>query len=162
MEKEQVLGKNAFELFPFLKETGGDQDYLAVLEGKTITSKDRPYYIQKTGRQGFYEARYSPLRDKKGAIIGGLALIRDTTDRKRAEEVLRESEAKYRSLSESLEDMVKKQVAELKHAETLAAIGKMISVVSHEIRNPLQNIRLGFETLRLISEIGRASCRERG
>jgi signal transduction histidine kinase len=39
-------------------------------------------------------------------------------------------------------------VAELKQSEHLAAIGKMISVVSHEIRNPLQNIQLGFEMLR--------------
>ncbi len=149
--KAQVLGKNAFELFPFLTETGEDRNYAVVLEGRTVTSTDRPYYVQQTGRQGFYEAHYSPQRDARGAIVGGLMILRDISARKRSEEILRESEAKYRSLSEGLEVMVRKQVAELRQAETLAAIGKMISIVAHEIRNPLQNVRLGFETLRIIS-----------
>ncbi|RJP22632.1 MAG: PAS domain S-box protein [Candidatus Abyssobacteria bacterium SURF_5] len=146
--KKDVIGRNAMELFPYLKETGEAQNYAAVLEGKTVVSKDRPYYIEETARRGFYEAHYSPLRNRAGEIIGGLAIVRDISERRHFEEVLRESEAKYRHLSESLEVMVKKQVAELKQAESLAAIGKMISIVAHELRNPLQNVQLGVENLR--------------
>jgi signal transduction histidine kinase/FixJ family two-component response regulator len=69
-------------------------------------------------------------------------------ERKRAEEALRESEARYRSLSESLEETVEKKVAELEQAENLAAIGRMVSAVAHEVRNPLQNIQIGVDAMR--------------
>jgi signal transduction histidine kinase len=63
-------------------------------------------------------------------------------------EALRRSEAQYRSLSESLEETVEEKVAELQQVQRLAAIGQMVSVVAHEIRNPLQNIRMGIDAVR--------------
>ncbi|MBI4831764.1 MAG: PAS domain-containing protein [Candidatus Lindowbacteria bacterium] len=68
-------------------------------------------------------------------------------ERVRAEEELAKSESRYRHLSESLEETVKKQVAELRQAQTLAALGQMVSVVAHEIRNPLHTINLGIDSL---------------
>lgn len=68
-------------------------------------------------------------------------------ERTNAENALRESETRYRLLCEALESVVKEKVAELKQAETLAYAGKMMSVFVHEIRNPLQNIILGIESL---------------
>jgi signal transduction histidine kinase len=66
----------------------------------------------------------------------------------RAMEALQKSEARYRALSESLEETVRKKVTELQQAESLAALGRMVSVVAHEVRNPLQNIRMGFDEIR--------------
>jgi signal transduction histidine kinase len=71
---------------------------------------------------------------------------------KQSEEALRKSEARYRGLSESLEETVKEKVAELRQAQRLAALGQMVSFVAHEIRNPLQNIRFGVDEIR--KEIG--------
>jgi PAS domain S-box-containing protein len=83
--RENVLGKSAFELFPGLKESGEDKFYLAALSGKTIVAESRPYHIPETGRSGFFDGYYSPRHDENGVVIGGVAIIRDVTDRKRAE-----------------------------------------------------------------------------
>jgi len=84
--------------------------------------------------------------------VGGKPVLQgifhDITERKRIENELRKSETRYRQLSERLEEIVQEKVAELKQAEQLAAIGQMVSVVAHEVRNPLQNIRFGVEFLR--------------
>ncbi len=64
-------------------------------------------------------------------------------------EALRNSEARYRKLSASLEDKVKEKMAELRQAESLATIGRMVSIVAHEVRNPLQNIQMGVDSIRI-------------
>lgn len=48
----------------------------------------------------------APMYDSAGTITGHMAMIQDITERKRAEEAFRESEAYYRMLTESLSDFV--------------------------------------------------------
>ena len=55
------------------------------------------YSLSKRRREYFYEARLSPLPDDQIMVI-----IRDITDRKRAEAALKASEEKYRSLIENI------------------------------------------------------------
>src|ERR1051325_6070178 len=83
VKREEVLGRSAFELFDSLKETGEDKYYLAAIAGKTVVAEARPYNIPETGRSGFFDGYYSPRHDENGSVIGGVAIIRDVTDRKR-------------------------------------------------------------------------------
>lgn len=48
----------------------------------------------------------SPVRDERGAIIGASCIARDISDRIKAEEALRESEAKYQLLIDHTQDIV--------------------------------------------------------
>ncbi len=85
IKREDVLGKCAFDLFPCLKETGEDRYYFDALAGRTIVAEGRPYDVPETGRSGFFDGYYSPRHDENGVVVGGVAIIRDVTDRKRAE-----------------------------------------------------------------------------
>src|SRR5579885_247588 len=67
--------------------------------------------------EGFYKStlssvslwlslHFSPLRDSNGDIIGGIAVVEDITERKRAEEALERNERKFRTLVENLPQRV--------------------------------------------------------
>ncbi len=83
--REDALGKNAFDVFPFLRETGEDKCFFAALGGESTVSENRPYTVPETGREGFFRGYYSPLRDQQNKIVGGIAIIRDITEHKRSE-----------------------------------------------------------------------------
>ena len=91
LKREEVIGKRAFELFPFLVETGEDRCFYTALSGERAVSENRPYTVPATGRKGLFEARYSPLLNEQREIIGGIAVVRDISDRKRAEEEAQEA-----------------------------------------------------------------------
>lgn len=46
-----------------------------------------------------------------------------------------------------LEDEVKSRKDELEQAHTLAAVGKMASMIAHDLRNPLSSIKMGLQIL---------------
>lgn len=87
MNREHVLGKVAFEVFPFLKEIGEDEFFRRALDGEIVQSVEREFTVPSTGRQGFFEGYYSPLRDRDGKIIGGLGVIRDISDQQNGKPV---------------------------------------------------------------------------
>jgi hypothetical protein len=62
-------------------------------------------YKRKDGSIGWAEARIGVLA-KDGKTIGFQAFLRETTERKKAEEALRESEEKYRDLFENAMDVI--------------------------------------------------------
>jgi two-component system cell cycle sensor histidine kinase/response regulator CckA len=105
--------------------------------------------IRPDGSMRWIHARAFAIQDEQGKILRIVGVAHDITERKLAEESVRESEARYRALSQSLEETVLAKVAELRQAESLAAIGRLVSVVAHEIRNPLQNINMGVDTMKM-------------
>ncbi|MBY0527307.1 MAG: response regulator [Gemmataceae bacterium] len=76
--------------------------------------------------------------------VRSLGTMLDVTDRKRAEDALREAEARFRTLAEKLQE------ADRKKDEFLATL-------AHELRNPLAPIRNGLQILRMTGSDRRAA-----
>lgn len=75
-----------------------------------------------SGRQWFAEVSGAPLRDPRGAVVGGIAVVVDVTERRRAEEALREADRRK---------------------------DEFLATLAHELRNPLVPIRNAVAIVRL-------------
>ena len=90
----------------------------------------------------------SPVKDLNGNVTGASKVARDITDRKRAEQVLRESESRLRTLSEKLDSEVRARTRELelRNADVLRQ--------SHQLRE------LSWQMLRIQDDERRHIARE--
>ncbi|MBI2928249.1 MAG: PAS domain S-box protein [Verrucomicrobia bacterium] len=98
---EEVLGQN-----PSLLKSGGTSPEEYAHLWNTITAGGEGHgefhNRKKNGELFWEEALVSPIKDAQGRITHFLAIKEDITERKRAEQALRESEVLYHSLVESL------------------------------------------------------------
>jgi diguanylate cyclase (GGDEF)-like protein/PAS domain S-box-containing protein len=67
---------------------------------KALTTK----FVRKDGSYGVGELSAFPMRNEKGEIVGFRGVSHDVTERVRMEEALRQSEEKYRSILEEIEE----------------------------------------------------------
>jgi PAS domain S-box-containing protein len=93
-------------LFPFLEEQGLYSYFKRALSGETASTPDHEYVVPQSGRRGWAQTRFAPFLDPEGEIAGVIGIVHDVTERKRSENVLRESEARYRTLAEAAPDMI--------------------------------------------------------
>lgn len=95
---EEIIGKDDTELFS--PEDGrrimkGDRETMAA--GVTNTSEDTTTAENVTRR---YLTTKGPYRDHRGNVVGVFGIARDITERKRTEEALHASEARFRTVIE--------------------------------------------------------------
>lgn len=91
VKSEDVVGKVAFEVFPFLLETGEDKYFHEALAGHRSVSRNRPFSVPDTGYEGFFEGHYYPLYNDEGTVAGGLCVVRDITKQRHAYELAYEA-----------------------------------------------------------------------
>lgn len=100
--ESDVLGKQPTDLFAHVENNDIIQSIRKALSGETSTSGDYFYEIEDTGKSGWVQAFYTPLTDKNGSLHCALVTITDVTERKAAEDKLREGDETLRKLSEQL------------------------------------------------------------
>lgn len=80
-------------------------DYFATQWASLVAGEMPPSYeyqiIHKSGETRWMHQRNSPIWDSRGALIAIQGVVTDITERKRAEEELRESEARFRNMADS-------------------------------------------------------------
>ncbi len=137
---EEVLGQPILRLLQTEFPSGSGASMLSSLreDGRTLLEMRQ---VRKDGTPVAVESVSVALRDPAGRITGYVAVNRDITERKRAEEAQR------------------KMQAQLVQSDRMASMGTLAAGVAHEINNPLAYVvaNLGFAAGEL-----RASGAERG
>lgn len=102
--------------------------------------------------------RVEPLHNVDGQTVGTIATGLDVSGHARAEQELR-------GLAQALEQRVAERTSELtrsyealRQSERLAAIGEMVTALSHESRNDIQNGLYAIEMLRRLAETPEQKC----
>lgn len=99
---DKVLGKSVIELFPHVVKENLDLLYKEALNGKFVKTRDYSFEIPETGITGWAQSFYSPVRNSEGEITGILGTVVDITERKLAEEKLKEGDATLKKLSKQI------------------------------------------------------------
>jgi len=138
---------------PALQRVGANQLYQSVLTEKIAQSKELAY-TSHWGKASFLRIQIVPILDEGGELNGTLTLIEDITERKRAEEDLRHSEEKYRSLIEHSNDAIY-LLYENKFEVINKRFEEMFGVTQEEVRSP------DFNFMQLVAPKSRELVKER-
>lgn len=144
----EVLGEEATgRLMPLLKR--------AMAGERVHFEMDVPYRDAGVRSvNGFYIPDIGENKHVRGLYV----LILDITERKKAEEALRESETRFRQLADSLERQVAERTAHLK--ESINSLEAVCYTIAHDLRAPLRAVQ-GFTKVLLeeyapaFDEVGR-------
>ena len=77
---------------------------LRALRGEVVRNQEEIVRTPTGGELRYRLVSAAPVRDAAGTIIGSVSVVRDISEQKRAEQSLRESEERYRSLFESIDE----------------------------------------------------------
>jgi PAS domain S-box-containing protein len=108
--REQSLGRPLNEIFTIIdeitREPAENPVVRATREDYVIGIANHTTLISRDGREIPIEDSAAPIKDAAGNVTGVVMVFHDVTQKRAAENALRASEAKYRNLFDTTEEMV--------------------------------------------------------
>ncbi len=90
---DELLGKTAFDLFPKERAAALHADDMQVMRSRGISTESERTALDAEGNVKWLQTTKVPLIDKDEMAVGIVGVHRDVTQRKKAEQLLRQSEA---------------------------------------------------------------------
>jgi PAS domain S-box-containing protein len=133
----EMIGQSITVIIP--PELRAEEDYVlgSIRRGEKVEHFETIRQA-KDGRRLNISLTVSPIRDRRGVIIGASKIARDITEKKRLEREREELLARVREGNRLL-------------AEAVAARDELIAVAAHELRNPLNVFLLTMQLLHRLS-----------
>lgn len=103
---QEVIGKTPFDLMPPDEAKKVKEVFQEIAIQKKSFSAIENWNAHKNGGLVLLETSGIPILDKKGSLIGYRGIDRDITERKKAEDALRESEQRFKLVAEAANVMV--------------------------------------------------------
>ncbi len=157
----EVVGRDALEVFPHLRDPGLEELRRRTLAGETLTTHDVWFSIPSTGRSGWTINAYAPHRSGDGAIIGMIATVRDIGERKQAER----QQQLQRDLALALANAATREETLHASLEALMALGGAdcggIYVVDSTRHIATLAVQEGYSE-RFVAALGRIDAESRG
>ncbi len=156
-DRETLLATNVADTFADAEDR---KQWLALMEDEGVVRGFETRMRRHDGTIIWVESNAHAARDADGRVLYYEGSLEDITERKRAEEALRE-------YSERLEEMVEERTQELRdvqeklvRSERLAVLGQLAGGVAHELRQPLAAISNAAYFLNMVIEAPEPEVKE--
>ncbi len=103
---EEILGEHFSRFYTEEDKERGKPDFELKTAASVGQFEDEGWRVRKDGSRFWANVMITAVRDKNGELLGFSKVSRDFTDRKRAEEDVRRSEAQFRALFEFSPDAI--------------------------------------------------------
>ena len=131
---DEMIGKSILEMFP--KETAVRFSKNIDEVFKTGKSKSIDEKMSVSGKEFYNSTILNPIKNDKKKVVAVMGVVRDITERKKAENTLHESEERFKSIFDNAnEGMILADVESKKFHTGNKAICRMLGYDEKEIKN---------------------------